>query len=265
MRLPKILLIGSIVLGLIAAILMIVAFADYDPAVSNYFPQGSALPVVAVILTFLSVAVGMAAVIFSRHKEPLFETSFPTGILFPAVFGSLLTGVFLLIEHHTVPGVLFILESLFLFLAGFSLGKRFSNIVVCFGFFAVAAHVSLIATYYFDMSVEMNAPVKELVIVGLLVSMLECTIEMRLLLKRSHTMLTPFLIILTAAFGTLSSFSLAIAYLQDKIPMDEYAAAIPVLLGFSIISYGREILVLNSSFQTVEKSIKDHTKGDNKP
>ena len=269
MKLSRLLLIAVLPLAVVSAVFMILAFSAYDPAVSNYFPNGSPLPILSVVSAFLAFAAGAVSALLSRKKsEPFAVPSVPSFALLPAAVGNLAGGVLLLTAGKTLSGVLFLFGVAFFALLACPFAKRYAPYITWLGFAAIAAHISLVAAYYFDMTVEMNAPIKVLLQMGLLAAMLDCTVEIRLLMDRSHAVITPIIIAFAIVCCGLSSISLSVAFLGGKIPEKDYSAALPVLLGFTATAVCRLAALLQSPKENLpatdiesELSENDHPNG----
>ncbi len=223
---------GSFLCAALAAcaeILSVLAF--YDKA-ANYFDHNALLPTVAVVLALLGSAAGIAAAIltppdtlgagiFSENLSPA-----------PSTIGFLTAAVFTVFYcTKTVRPFIGLLAALLL-ICGLAYGivsslpklRQYKNLSVLLGMLAVLGTILLNAYYYFDVSLEMNAPFKLTTQMGLLCATLYLTGEIRFLLGTQKPRL--FLAIGTTliSVGSLCSISLLIAFLLGKTDRGDYVA-----------------------------------------
>ena len=233
MKLSRILLLASLPLVLVGAVLMAAAFAKtYDPAVSNYFPAGSALPVTGAVFALLSLAAGLASALFAkRRSEPFAKPSAPSFATLPTALGALVSTVLLFVGGKPVIAVFFLAAAAFYALAAFPVAKRIADPLLVLGSVAVIALVILNATFYFDMTVEMNAPVKVLLQMGLLGAMVYAILEVRASAGQKCDYRLPVFTALAASLCGISGISVLVVALAQKTPTVVYAAAVPLILG----------------------------------
>ena len=206
--------LGADVLILAAAALQTAAILTAFDRGTNYFSSSSPLPLAAALCALIGGALGVCAS-FLADKQLL--RSSPFGASFsslPAAVGFLLCGVCVLFSAAGSP--LGLLSGIFLLLSAlYSLATAFfahdevqKRNIAPLGAAPVLACALLNAYFYFDVTVEMNAPVKVTVQTALLFAMLYYTGELRFLLGRAMPRLY-----LSLAFGTLASAALcAIAF-----------------------------------------------------
>ena len=225
---------GIIVL---AALLHIVAMlVDYEPT-TQYFRPGAWLPTAALGCAVMAGILGTVGILCTFPKK--FE-----GTLFvhrnrfnPSTVGFALMALFLLespVRSFRTPAVIFLfLAAVYTFLCGLPKLRQYKDGLVILGFAPILACASLVAYYYFDMSVEMNTPVKIALQIGLAMVMFCYTGELRFLLGRA--MPRAYLILHTwaHAIGALSAVSVPIAFLCNKFERADYAAG--AILIFSIV------------------------------
>lgn len=249
MKLSRILLVITLPFSVVSMFLMILAFSTaYHPGISNYFESSSPLPVLSVLFVCLAIAVGIAAAFVSHFRnQPLSIPTTPSFALLPASIGTLASAILLFIAGKTLTGILFLAEATFFALLICPFVKKYAAFAIWGGFAAIAAQIVLISRYYFDMTLEMNAPVKVLLQMGLLAAMLDCTVEIRLLIGRSHALLTPILTVFTFSTCLLSGFSTLALTLDSEMPNMVYIAAMPALIGFSSTALCRLMQILNPS------------------
>lgn len=233
MKQSRILMCASLFLSAVGAILLAVACVTaYDPAVSNYFAVGSPLPVIASVISFVAILSGIASAILAKvKKEPFEAPAAPSFAVLPSAFGSLVTAGMLLIGGKIWIGLLFLLAAAFYVLSACPFAKKYASWIIVPGFAVAAAAIALAATFYFDMTVEMNAPVKVLLQLGLLSVMLESTLEIRALIGRENPVLSIVVITFATVLCPLSGVSGLVLVIASKTPGIVYSAAVPVILG----------------------------------
>ena len=246
MKISRILLLASLPLTFLATLLMLIAFATaYDPGVSNYFALGNPLPILASVAALLVIACGIAAsIVAKRLSEPFSPLPAPSSATFPAALGALGSSVLLFVFKNrfpaklqtaaTVSAILFLLAAVFFLLAALRIAEKHAFSILWAGFAAIIAPIVLNAVYYFDMTVEMNAPVKVLAQMGLLAAMLCVTVEIRALIGRTNPSLTPVLLSFALSLCCLSSLPLIFAAIAGKVFSGAYIAAVPFLLGVGL-------------------------------
>ena len=123
-----------------------------------------------------------------------------------------------------------------LFLLGAALYGYFCTIpkFPLLGSTAVLGCALLNAYYYFDVSVEMNAPIKVLLQTALLFAMIYYTCELRFLLGRGKPRLFLVFAYATVAASSLCAISLPVALLCGIIQKPIYAMGAVTLLGISL-------------------------------
>ena len=223
---------GSFLCAALAAcaeILSVLAF--YDKA-ANYFDHNALLPTVAVALALLGSALGIASAILTA-SDALGEDIFSEKIsLSPAAIGFLTAALFAVLYcTKTVRPIIGLLAALLL-ICGMAYGivsslpklRQHKNLSVLLGMLAVLGTILLNAYYYFDVSLEMNAPFKLTTQMGLLCATLYLTGEIRFLLGAQKPRL--FLAIGTTliSVGSLCSLSLLVACLLGKTDSGDYVA-----------------------------------------
>ena len=233
MKRSRILLLASLPLAMLGAVLMTVAFATaYDPADSNYFPAGAALPVAGAVFALLSLGCGPASAILARrHEEPFAKPSAPSFAVIPSAVGAVVSAVLLFVGGKAVIALFFLFAALFYAFVACPFVKKIADPTLALGFIAVIAPVVLNAAFYFDMTVEMNAPVKVLLQMGLLGAMLYATVEFRAVAGLEYNGRFSLLTALTASLCGISGIPILVVALAQKTPTVVYAAAVPLILG----------------------------------
>lgn len=224
----KYLPLGTLLFAIPAAIFFAIAFlCDYEESVASYFARGSMIPVLALVFAGIAFAVGIVAACIRSGSVV------PTAPLwsFAPVLLAYLIGAYLYFPTKTAGGVLLILGAIYPLLTMLPFGQKKVNLTAIAGFFSMATMVYLVASYYFDMTLEMNAPLKISVQMGLLCAMLYLTVELRSLLGRTIPRLFLLLTSLVIAVGSLPACSVILAYLTGKTTHRAYVAGAVLTLG----------------------------------
>ncbi len=259
-RLVLLFLIAAPALALAGTIFLLFAYANaFDPTVSHYFSAGSALPVLGGVLLGLSIMCGVVGAVFAKkNPESLSEAAVPFKIDLLAALGALGSSVWLLILGKTIPGVLMIFAAIFFTLCAGAIAKIYGKYLLWGGFAAIAATIAWNATYYFDMTVEMNAPTKILLQMAFLAAMLFITAECRLLLGRFDCLLIPILTVLCVAL-CISAGAVDLYLLAAKKDIGTvYLAAAPFLFCVGMTALGRLIQMLLPKKQTEATAITEN-------
>ena len=237
--------------GFAAGILQLLSALTAFEAGTHYFVRGSALPVCAWVVSLLGVGFAIASAFLDKEQPVLKRSRFSP--LFAAVgFAALLPALFALLDSETkttarlalLALLLVILAGNFCLLSAFA-KKQFAGLTAILGLLAVLAPACLALIYYFDKSVEMNAPVKVCLQTGLLFSMFPFLCDVRTRLNRpiprlltglrlacfpiaslSSCLLLPLLFSgrfarIDYLFGGVFLFALQLALLFDLFPSDK--------------------------------------------
>lgn len=262
MKASRILFIATVPLALLGALFLLFAFGTaFDPSVSHYFTAGSPFPVLSGVFLALSVGCGIAgAILAKKNPEGLSSPAVPSYATAPAAFGALCSAVWLLVAGQVMLGVLVLFASIFFTLCACFLAKLYGKYLLWAGFIAIAAAIALNVTYYFDMALEMNAPVKVLLQSAVLAVMLYVTAECRLLLGRFDRLLIPILTVLCISLcigaGAVDLYLL----FAKKESAAVYLAAAPLLLGVGLTALWRLAQMLLSkkvSVSTADRPIEN--------
>ncbi len=243
---------------LAAAVLQLLAFfLSYDAQI-YYFQVGAPLPLAAAICAIVGGALGVAfATLSPRDLKTPFSGNFPAAA--PAALTSILAAATMV----AAPGILAKLSAVFLFfstfyflLSAFSIFKLSDSFVALLGFCPIIACALLNAYYYFDASVEMNAPIKILLQTALLFAMLYFTGEVRFLLGRQHPKLY-----LVLAFCTVASAALTLAFpilfFLGLLPRLDYALGAALSCGIAATVICRVICLIRPKHPLPEEEIPE--------
>ena len=241
MKASRILFIATVPLALLGALFLLIAYGTaFDPSASHYFAAGSPFPALAGVCLALAIGCGIAGgILAKKNPEALRSPAVPSFAAAPAALGTLISAVWLLVAGKALLGILALLASVFFTLCACFLAKLYGKYLLWGGFAAIAATIAVNATYYFDMTLEMNAPTKVLLQMALLAAMLFVTAECRLLTGRFDRLLIPILTVLSLSLCTCVGavdFYLLFAKKETKTV---YLAAAPLLLGVGLTAIWR--------------------------
>lgn len=228
-----------------AAILQTIAVLAAYESGTNYLITASPLPAIAVVCALIAAVVGTVAALRTDASEtgaPFSHLPLPA----PTAIGFAAAAVAVALTKHTMTNKLVIpltvaflgIAALYSILVQFSALRTRRVLVTLTGFGAILSCILINAYYYFDISVEMNAPLKTSTQTALLFLMLYLTAEVRYLLDaaqpRTYLMLSAW----TLAFGALAAIPLPVAYLTGRLDRLDYAAG-----GLLVLCAGAMILI----------------------
>ncbi len=228
---------GALILA--AAILGALSVPLSYEADAHYFALGAPLPTVSALLALLGGACGILLSIL-LPKESFRETPFVGNLLFalPAALCSVASAVLLLVYSHEsfplVVAILLLLTAVYLICAEFSHSGVTTSVAPFLGFAAVIGCALFNAYYYFDTSVEMNAPFKVMLQTALLFFMLYFTGEIRFLLERRHPKLYLALAACSVAAALLAALSTLTAAILGFMTRMDYLAGAILALGLAL-------------------------------
>lgn len=205
---------------------------------SNYFDTGAILPILSAILTVGGVICGTLAASMSDPKT-LNDSPFSERNEFPIpALGFLLTALLLPLNSPTermtltvVTSAVLILSALYSVLSGLAnFRQQHEGLLSFLGMASVVGCILAAAYFYFDVNVEMNAPLKIAVQIGLVTAMLCYTGEIRYLLGKPMPRVYLSIVSWAIAVGALASLAIPIAYATQKLPRADYAGAAVLVL-----------------------------------
>ena len=238
---------GKIGFGLctvLAAVLQSLAALTAFDATSNYFYSDSPLPLLATVFACLGGICGSLAA-FTGKEDSLAHSPFdarpiPNAAAFGAIAVSLTIATFLFLSHGNA-----LLAKVLAVFAVLSLGYELlclfprlraetPGLVTLVGFSTVLLCVVCNAYYYFDVTVEMNAPFKVSLQMGLLAAMVYFTGELRYLLNKPLPRLYRMLGAWVIALGALSVPAFLLAFFTRKTDRIDYLAGAVLILGICL-------------------------------
>ena len=236
--------LGFLASSLIAAILQALAVQlSYDSS-SHYFQSGDLLSVFATIFATLGLICGAVGVFIPKKESAspnIFERrNFLNPLAAGAIVATLLFAGDRLLNADFEKSftrfdlclILCLLVTVaYALLSGIQNAAGQTTLTAFFGLFAIIACILLNAYYYFDRSIEMNAPLKTSVQVGLLFTMLFLTSEIRYLLDTPMPRMMQLFALGTIAFGSLSVLAIPVAFFTGKLSRLDYLAGAILVLG----------------------------------
>ena len=198
---------------------------------TNYFKPLSILPLLALACAIIAALIGTVAALRTDASDtgtPFSRLPIPA----PTVIGFTAAAVAIACTKHTMTNKLVVpltvaflgIAALYSVLVQFHALRHKRVLVTLVGFGAILSCILINAYYYFDVSVEMNAPLKTVTQTALLFLMLYLTSEVRYLLDaaqpRAYLMLSSW----TVAFCSLTAVPLPVAYLTGRLDRLDYAA-----------------------------------------
>ncbi len=234
-RLQGIFLLCAVLAVILQVAAVLLAYGDNG----HYFQRNNPLPWLAGIFSILGALIGTVSA-FLVDAQQVQPSPFPSKrVPGPALFG-FLAAVLLLCSYgldHAFTGLGVAAACFLLCATAYSalinlekMRNEHSVLLVLLGFGTILGCVLLVSYYYFDASIEMNAPFKTTVQLGLLAVTVYYTAELRYLLGKARPRLLLILASWVFSFGALSAVSIPAAFLSDKLDrLDYLAGALPVL------------------------------------
>lgn len=237
-----------------AGLLMPLAYLiQYDVGTANYFRSGAILPILASIFAALSALIGTVLAIRIPRGKLSISLPAPRAAIAAAI-GCTACAVALFVSMHegqidwthALAFLLSVLSAIYeLTVALCDLKQeRVRDLAILLGFAPVFNLILLNALHYFDQSLEMNAPLKITIMLGLLCAMVSITSEIRYLIGTALPRVYLMLAAWTAAAGALSALAVPVAYFAGILQDTEYLSTAFAVLGFSVTSAIRIIDLL---------------------
>ncbi len=226
--------IASVGLFTAVSIFQSLAFLfSYESGKSNYFTADAPLPMISYVLSIVGLAWSIALIRLLPKSISTHQKNLPCPIAsLPIALGFLTGATTLALSDHSK---LALLTVAFLLLAAcYALLVAFAKQVdatwkALGGFSAVLACILLNAIYYFDTTLEMNAPIKITLLVGLLSAMLYFTAELRYLLEKPAAKLHVIFSVSTLALGGLTAIPLPLAFAVGLLNRPTTPEGVPML------------------------------------
>ena len=241
------LLLCILVPAFLAAVLMTVAFfTQFDAPDANYFRRGAVLPVAAGIFAVLAALIGtVIAIQYPKRSLPADNLPIP-GAALPEAIGFLSCAAFLTISIvqngfellRLIPLILSLIAMVYALLLTFGdiSRDRIRNLAAPLGFVPIFTLIFLYANHYFDRAVEMNAPEKTLLMLGLMTATVTFTGELRYLIGSANPRVYLMLLSWTVAAGALCIPALPAAHFFRILTGTDYVASSFAVLGCFLTS-----------------------------
>ena len=247
--------IAFLFIGISAVLLTLAMLISYEPT-TGYFPSASQLPLLAVIFSVLGAVCGSAWA-FTAIPAKIAASPFYRPAALVSFIGFLLCGMLLLLHTQAyLSALFFFFAALYAFLSGTSAVRQSTILLAGFGFLTVIACALGNVYCYFDISLEMNAPVKVFLQTALLFSMIYYTGEVRFLLGREKKRFYLIIAFCALAASFPCAIAFLVAYLQGTLLRTDYLALSVCALGISIS------LLLRILFYTTPKKESTVTEDD---
>lgn len=225
--------LAAYVIAIAVTVLQSAAYAlSYEAPKANYFTAGEPLPIIATVLALLGTLGGIALLAL-LPKKTKHDVTLPTPLAsIASALGFLGGSVTLFLSSNTklsrATAILLLVATAYSLLIAFA-KKLDPAIKALVGFGTVLSCILLAAIYYFDKTLEMNAPVKLSAMIGLLAVMLYHTAELRCLLDKATPRLHRALSVILLSIGALSAIPFPVAMLLGKFDQTALYANAPLL------------------------------------
>lgn len=248
---PRLYLLCAFATIVPTTILQILAYLKaYSAPASNYFSASSLFPKLSVAFALLGCLLAAVSVFLSKQGQTPYANGLPEGRHpIAASLGFLGGALILLLSDSTklayAASAFLILAAIYHLALAFHLFKE-TAITALIGFSTVIGCILTVGYYYFDASLEMNAPVKVHVMMGLLFTMLYYTAELRFLLGNGKPKILTLLSASVVSIGALTALPLPIAFLAgrfDQLATTKGAAPLATTLQYPAYLAGAVILL----------------------
>ena len=239
---------------------------------SNYFDTGAILPILSAVLVIGGMICGTVCAYMTDPKTlNLSPFSARNEFPIPAV-GFVLTAILLPMHSPAERMTLTVVTSALLILAAlYSLlsaradfRKQHEGLLAFLGMASVVGCILAAAYFYFDVNVEMNAPLKIAVQIGLITAMLCYTGEVRYLLGKPMPRVYLTVTAWTVAIGSLATLSIPIACATQKLPRTDYAGGALLVLCLVLTQILRRRTLLNAPTEDTVQATDGTTDEDGK-
>ena len=212
---------------------------------TNYFLIGATLPTVAALLAILGAGLGTVGACLGGRVQPTHSpiagklyTALPCALLF---FATALLMPFLASGTEAALGlrvpvlISCLLAGCYVLLCGLpSFRAAHPTAIALLGFSAPIACGLLNAYYYFDMSVEMNSPLKYCVQVALLFAMLYFLGEIRFHINEPKPRLFLACAFCTLAAASMCAIAFPVAFFAGRFERVDYLMGSLLMLGICV-------------------------------
>ena len=244
----------SLLSAISAAALHTIAYATaYGEQGANYFSATSLLPRLSGAFAILACLFACVSFFFQKSTPLSVSASANRLTSIPAAIGFLVGGTLFFLSNTTKLtysiSAFCILAAIYLASHAFSLIED-PFVLALIGFSAVIACILCNGYFYFDRSLELNAPLKINTMIGMLTAMLYFIGELRILIGRAMPRTYCVITACTIGLSALSALPIPVAFLLGKFDRvatpkaptamtaifehPEYFAGAVVILGVSI-------------------------------
>ena len=246
--------LGFAIFSSMAAFLQLIAVLTVLEKNSNYFPSNSWLPTFAVLCALLGAACGTLAAYKTKQaelaSEPFFASKLPS--IFSAVGFLAVAALFAWKSSTQATALTYLITLVFLVAAIYAalsalptVARRSRTSLALLGFAPILACILLNAHYYFDVTVEMNAPLKTSLQTGLLFASVYFTGEVRFHLNRAQPRFFLVLAAWVVAIGALSAPAIPFAFIIGHVDRVDYAVGAILILLIAISAAMRTYALLH--------------------
>ena len=214
---PRLYLFSSMITAIPAILFQSLAYLKaYNHSEANYFFANSSLPTLATIFSILSCLLAVATIFLWKNNPIEIRPQKGSLASFPAALGFLVGGVLMLLSNTTK--LTYALPVLCFLAAIYNIAIIFANdqsktAIALIGFSAVIACILFSGYYYFDTTLEMNAPLKVTTQVAFLSVMVYFISEIRSLLDIELPRIYLLTSALVVGIGALAAIPVPLAYL----------------------------------------------------
>ena len=244
----------------IAAVLQTIAMLLSYETKANYFFVNAPLPYVAVAFAILGAICGIFFAVLHTPRNT--EASPFTGSMIPALPSSLSMTACAILLFIFVDGILstaaaiaLLIAAAYTLLCTTSLQRNCAPALTLLGFSAVIACALMNGHYYFDATLEMNAPIKVTIQTALLFAMLYYTAELRYLLGRQKDKLYLALSMITLSASSLPMISIIVAFCIGRVSRIDCLAGAILSLGIALTILFRVFLLLSAQKRAPKEEI----------
>lgn len=217
---PRSYLLLSLLSAIPAAALHTIAYATaYGEQGANYFSTESLLPKLSGVFAILACLFAAASVLFWKNSPLTVDESTNRLSSLPAAIGFLVGGTLFFLSNTTkltyAISAFCVLAAIYLASHALSLIED-SFALALIGFSAVIVCILCNGYFYFDSSLELNAPLKINAMLGMLTAMLYFVGELRILIGRAMPRTYCVITACTVGLGALSALPIPVAFLLGK-------------------------------------------------
>ena len=233
----------------------------------SQFLSGNPLAILAAVFSVLGVVLGIVtACLTPKLPASVSPFGFGLGASIPSAVGFALVGLLLPFDGIGNPilriatAVVCLTSAVYCVLCALpAFRARHADRIALLGFCAPIACALLNVHYYFDLQMEMNAPIKTLVQAPLLLAMLYYIGELRFLIDRQKPRALIAAAICTASMSALCAPAYCLAYLVGTMDDGGYVLGAILALGISVTAILRAVSLLKDLTHPVPAPLDNDT------